>query len=85
MRCSSLYPIRWPARRLPNDRLSTPTADTNLQRRLTGSTRESGFARECRHRNAPAAVMQVRPLSVAPGIAGRSPFGRPPFGGSRWL
>ena len=45
----------------------------------------AGGARDCRFSDGRAAVMQVRPLSVVSGIAGWSPFGRPPFGGSRWL
>ena len=45
----------------------------------------AGGARDCRRSDAPAAVMQVRPLSVVSGIAGSSPFGQSPFGDPGWL
>lgn len=48
------------------------------------SASAAGCARDCRRRNASAAVMQVRPPSVVSGIAGWSPFGRSPFGGLGW-
>jgi len=49
------------------------------------SASAAGCARDCRRSDAIAAVMQVRPLSVSSGIAGWSPFGCSPFGGSGWL
>jgi len=52
---------------------------------LTASASAAGGARDCRRRNAGAAVMQVRPPSVVSGVAGSSPFGRSPFGRSGWL
>lgn len=42
-------------------------------------------ARDCRRSDAPAAGMQVRPLSVSSGTVGSSPFGQLPFGGLGWL
>ena len=52
---------------------------------LTPGASATGGARDCRRRNARAAVMQVRPLSVVSGAAGSSPFGRSPFGRSGGL
>jgi len=49
------------------------------------SASAAGCARDCRRSDAPAAVMQVRPLSVVSGTAGWSPFGRSPFAGLGWL
>ena len=49
------------------------------------SASAAGGARDCRRSDAPAAVMQVRPLSVSSGIAGSSPFGRSAFGPLGWL
>ena len=49
------------------------------------SASAAGGARDCRRSDAPAAVMQVRPLSVVSGIAGLSPFGRSAFGPLGWL
>ena len=93
MRCCSLYPTRWPARPLPCGYLPTATlqaapiaaAGTNPACQLTDSTSASGLARDCRRSDAPAAVMQVRPLSVSSGTAGWSRFGRSPFGPLGWL
>ena len=48
------------------------------------SASAAGGAGDCRRSDAPAAVMQVRPLSVVSGAAGSSPFGRSPFGRSGW-
>ena len=52
---------------------------------LTASAPRAGSARDCRHRDGCAAVMQVRPLSVVSGSAGSSLFGCSPFGRSGWL
>jgi len=49
------------------------------------SASAAGSARDCRRSDAPAAVMQVRPLSVVSGIVGLSPFGRSAFGPLGWL
>ena len=49
------------------------------------SASAAGGARDCGRSDAPAAVMQVRPLSVSSGVAGSSPFGQLPFGWSGWL
>ena len=64
---------------------STSTVESHEALRSTGGASAAGGARDCGRSDAIAAVMQVRPLSVVSGIAGWSPFGRPPFGGSRWL
>ena len=93
MRCSSLYPPRWPTGVLPCDH-APPTAvqaeapagtGSNPACQLTGSTSAVGRARECRRSDANAAVMQVRPPSVVAGIAGLNPFGRSAFADSGWL
>ena len=47
--------------------------------RPTASASATGGARDRQRRNARAAVMQVRPLSVVSGAAGSSPFGSSPF------
>ena len=49
------------------------------------SASAAGGACDCRRSDAPAAVMQVRPLSVSSGIAGSSPVGRSAFGPLGWL
>lgn len=49
------------------------------------SASAAGGARDCRRSDAPAAVMQVRPLSVVSGIAGSRPVGRSAFGPLGWL
>jgi len=48
------------------------------------SASAAGGARDCRRSDAPAAVMQVRPLPVVSGTAGSSPFGQSPFDGPGW-
>ena len=53
--------------------------------RLTPGASAAAGARDCRRRNARAAVMQVRPLSVVSGTAGSSLFGQSPFGDPGWL
>ena len=52
---------------------------------LTACGSAAGDARDCRRRNAAAAVMQMRPPSVVSGTAGSSPFGCSPFGRLGWL
>ena len=49
------------------------------------SASAAGGARDCRRSDTPAAVMQVRPLSVVSGTADSSPFGQSPFGDPGWL
>jgi len=52
---------------------------------LTPGAPAAGGARDCRRRNARAALMQVRPLSVGSGAAGSSPFGCSSVGRSGWF
>ena len=93
MRCSSLYPPRWPTDVLPCGHVppaalqaEAPAATgTSEVRQRTARTSAAGPARDCRRSDACAAVMQVRPLSVSSGIAGSSPFGRSAFGPLGWL
>ena len=93
MRCSSLYPPRCPGVVLwhgyvPPAALQAETpAATGTQeacRRVTGES-AARCVRDCGHRSASAAVMQVRPLSVVSGTAGWSLFGRSTFGLLGWL
>ncbi len=93
MRCSSLYPPRWPTGVLWHGYVSTATpragapavtATHEVRRRGVG-TSAAELARDCRDGDACAAVMQVRPLSASSGIAGSSPFGRSAFGPLGWL
>jgi hypothetical protein len=93
MRCSSLYPPRWPTGVLWYGYVSTaaPPAEapaaTGIHeacRRVTGAS-AARYVRDCGHRSASAAVMQVRPPSVSSGTAGSSPFGCSPFGRLGWL
>ncbi len=58
--------------------------DKPAYRSVVGAS-TAGLVRDCRRRNASAAVMQVRPLSVSSGTAGWSRFGRSPFGPLGWL
>jgi hypothetical protein len=92
MPCSTLHLIRCPTLPLPHGHASAAvgpetfaTTGTIEARRPTVNASPAGPARECRRSNAPAAVMQVRPLSVSSGTAGSSPFGRSPFGPSEWF
>lgn len=93
MRCSSLYPPRWPTRLLLSCHVPAPVAgadkpcatETNAECQLAVGTSAVGRARDCRRSDAIAAVMQVRPLSVVSGIAGWSPFGRSASGTPGWL
>ncbi len=93
MRCSSLYPPRCPGVFLwhgyvPTAALQAETpavTGTHETCRQAPSASAVGRARDCRLSDAPAAVMQVRPLSVVSGIADWGLFGRPPFGASGWL
>lgn len=93
MRCTSLYPPRWPTRILLSGRVPAAeagvdkprAAETNAICQPAVSTSAVRRARDCRRRNARAAVMQVRPLSVVSGTAGSNPFGRWAFADSGWL
>ena len=93
MRSSSLHPTRWPTRLLLSGRVPAPEAgvdkpcatETNAGCQPAVGTSAVGRARDCRRSDAPAAVMQVRPLSVVSGTAGSSPFGQSPFGDPGWL
>ena len=62
--------------------LSAGGSPETYRRALSASA--AGGARDCRRSDAPAAVMQVRPLSVVSGIVGLSPFGRSAFGPLGW-
>ena len=93
MRCSSLYPPRWPTGVLwygyvstaaPQAEAPAATATHEVRRRAVG-TSAAGLARDCGRGDATAALMQVRPPSVVSGTAGSSPFGRSPFGALGWL
>lgn len=64
---------------------STSTVESCEARWPTGCTSWAGPARDCRRSDAPAAVMQVRPLSVSSGTAGWNPFGGSAVATSGWL
>jgi hypothetical protein len=93
MRCSPVYPTRWPTRPLRSGDVPTaarqavaPAASgTNLACQLTVSVSSAGRARDCRRSDGRAAVMQVRPLLVVSGIDGSNLFVRSPFGTFGWL
>ncbi len=93
MRRSSLHSPRWLTPLLRRSHVpaaahqakATATAGTKPARQRTVGASAAASARDRRRSDGRADVMQVRPLSVSSGIAGWSPFGRPPFGGSGWL
>jgi hypothetical protein len=93
MRCSSLYPTRWPRCLLRYGHVPTaalqaqiPAATgTSEARQPTAVASTAGPARDCRRSIAGATVMQVRPLPVVSGTAASSPVGRSPFGALGWL
>ena len=93
MRRSSLNSTRWPRPLLRRDHVpaavrqaeAPASAETKPARQRAVGASTAGVARDCRRSEARAALMQVRPLSVASGTAGPSPFGQSPFGDPGWL
>ena len=80
----------WPTWRVRDSKLASHSSPLSAGAspqtyRSAPSASAAGGPRDCGRRDAIAAVMQVRPLSASSGIAGRSRFGRPRFGGSGWL
>jgi hypothetical protein len=93
MRCSALPQAlfrAWPnsvihsSNELDRSWPHSPTAAPGTYWPTPGAS-AAGCVRDCRRSDAPAAMMQVRPLSVVSGTAGSSPFGRSAFADSGWL